>query len=93
MAQVAENSPPEAARLAVRRLADSGPDALGALVRLAGSKNLDAADAAQRAVASQFAGWQIELQSTRDESKFAARLQTLAAARVDGAASYVRRRA
>jgi hypothetical protein len=80
MAAVAEDSAGGAARLAVRRLADTGAKSLDALVRLAGSANADAADAARDAVLNDLAAWEISFSVCGDERTFAKQIQELSAA-------------
>ncbi len=86
LAARAEASTGGEVRLTVRRLADSGAEALGALVRLGGSANSEAAGAAQDAVGAQLAAWEIDFRTGRDERALAHRLQELGAALAAAAA-------
>lgn len=80
MAAIAEEFSGGAARLAVRRLAETGDTSLEALVRLAGSANADAADAARDAVLNELAAWEISFSVSGDERAFARQIQGLSAA-------------
>jgi hypothetical protein len=80
LARHAEASAGDVARLAVRRLSDSGQNALPALVQVAASTNGDAADAARNAVLNHLAAWQIEFQARRNAIIHAERLDKLARA-------------
>jgi hypothetical protein len=68
------------ARLEVRRLAQRGLDALPALVRLAGSPNADAGDAARDAVENSLAGWEVEARTRGHWGTLSYRLRLLTGA-------------
>lgn len=80
LARHAEASRGDVARLAVRRLADSGPGSLAALVQVAASPNADVADAARNAVLDRLAAWQTEFKARGNAIVHAERLDELARA-------------
>jgi hypothetical protein len=76
----AETAAPAAARLEARELARRGVVAIPPLVRLAGSPNLDAADAARDEVSAALASWESEYRTSQNAPRLAEKLTILAKA-------------
>jgi hypothetical protein len=74
----AETAAPAAARVEARELARRGVVAIPALVRLAGSPNLDAADAARDEVSAALASWESEYRTSQNAPRLAEKLTILA---------------
>jgi hypothetical protein len=76
----AEMAPPAAARVEARELAKRGMVAIPALMRLAGSANLDAADAARDEISAALASWESEYRVSQNAPRLAEKLTILAEA-------------
>jgi hypothetical protein len=74
----AETAAPAAARVEAHELARRGVVAIPALVRLAGSPNVDAADAARDEVSAAIASWESEYRSSQNAPRLAEKLTILA---------------
>jgi hypothetical protein len=74
----AETARPATARVEARELAMRGVIAVPTLVRLAGSPNLEAADAARDEVSAALASWESEYRSSQNARRLAQKLTILA---------------